>query len=70
MIGRKIGEESETPSPELPSSNISTKHLFFLKYWPTITVALSLSIPIPMAMKDMKLLRNINYVAKTVRFLK
>ena len=51
MIGRKIGEESETPSPELPSSNISTKHLFFLKYWPTITVALSLSIPIPMAMK-------------------
>ena len=69
MIGRRIGEESETPSPELPSSNISTKHLFFLKYWPTITVALSLSIPIPMAMKDMKLLRNINYVAKTVRFL-
>ena len=68
MIGRRIGEESETPSPELPSSNISTKHLFFLKYWPTITVALSLSIPIPMAMKDMKLLRNINYVAKTVRF--
>ena len=69
MIGRRIGEESETPSPELPSNNISTKHLFFLKYWPTITVALSLSIPIPMAMKDMKLLRNINYVAKTVRFL-
>ena len=69
MIGRRIEDESETPRPELPSSNISTKHLFFLKYWPTITVALSLSIPIPMAMKDMKLLRNINYVAKTVRFL-
>ena len=55
MIGRRIGEESATPSPELPSSNISTKHLFFLKYCPTITVALSRSIPIPIAIKDIKL---------------
>ena len=55
MIERITGEENETPSPELATSIISTKHLFFLKYCPTITVALSRSIPIPMAIKDIKL---------------
>ena len=54
IIERTIGEDSDIPSPELPININSTKHRFFLKYCPTITVALSRSIPIPMAIKDIK----------------
>ena len=46
---KRTGDDIETPIPELPINIISTKLLFFLKYCPTITVALSLNIPIPMA---------------------
>ena len=54
MVSRN-GEDNETPIPELPSNSISTNPLFFLKYCPSITVALSLSIPIPMAEKYVQL---------------
>ena len=43
------GDDIETPIPELPINIISTKLLFFLKYCPTITVALSRNMPSPMA---------------------
>ena len=46
---RRMGDDSETPIPELPIKSISTKLLLFLKYCPIITVALSRSMPIPIA---------------------
>ena len=36
-----------TPSPELPTRNISTTSLFLLKYWPTMREAASLVMHTP-----------------------
>ena len=38
---------TEMPSPEPDTRNISTISLLLLKYWPTISVAVSRVIPTP-----------------------
>ena len=38
---------TEIPRPEPDTRNISTNSLLLLKYWPTISVAVSLVMPTP-----------------------
>ena len=47
-ISLNVNDMAARPKPEAETSKISTCSLLLLKYWPSIKVAVSLTIPTPM----------------------